>query len=74
LKLHADNAPLTRRGFQERYLAGRTLHYSKGYVSFGCKTIIASAYNKSGQHYLSKTNIQADGKLYAWLDVEQVKK
>jgi hypothetical protein len=75
-KTLVENAPLAKRAwaFQERYLASRTLHFCNGLVLFECNAVIASALDKSEQRYSVKANVQADGKLHARLDVEQVEK
>jgi hypothetical protein len=67
-------APLTARGwtFQERYLAGRTLHFCDGFVLFECNTLTASEHNNDEQKYQVKPNIRSDGKLHSDVDIKQV--
>ncbi|KAF4627056.1 hypothetical protein G7Y89_g11101 [Cudoniella acicularis] len=69
-----QRAPLTTRGwtFQERYLAGRTLHYCDGAVLFECDTLTASEYQRNGEKYLVKPSIRSDGRLHSQPDVEEV--
>lgn len=69
-----QQAPLSMRGwtFQERYLAGRVLHFCKGFVLFECNTLMASEYEKTGQEYSVKPNIRSDGRLHSERDIEEV--
>jgi hypothetical protein len=69
-----DKAPLSTKGwsFQERYLAGRTLHFCDGFVLFECDTLIASEYNESTQEHTADPRVRSDGKLHSPSDVAAV--
>lgn len=75
-KSWVDEAPLNSRGwtFQERYLAGRILHFCEGLVLFECNTLIAEAHNRRQQNYFIKASVQADGKLHSQRDIEQAER
>jgi hypothetical protein len=69
-----QKAPLSTRGwaFQERYLAGRTLHFGQGHVFFECNSIVASVHDNYGHKYPQKLSIRFDGRSHSLQDIEEV--
>jgi len=64
---------LSHRGwaFQERILAKRILHFSRGGISYQCNTHRASDYHVDGMPYPIRTSVRADGKVHSTDEIQR---
>jgi hypothetical protein len=69
---YVEQAPLSNRGwaFQERILAKRILHFSRGGILYECNTHRASEYHEDGIPYPVRTSVRSDGKVYSTDDIQ----
>jgi Heterokaryon incompatibility protein (HET) len=69
-----EKAPLSYRGwaFQERILAKRILHFSRGGILFECNTHRASEYHVDGIPYPIRTSVRGDGKVHSTDEIQRL--
>jgi hypothetical protein len=71
-----DSAALTKRAWalQERYLAGRVIHFCEDLILFECNQQMASVHHAQGEEYPLRAYIRYDGKVHSQDDRSQVAK